>query len=298
MLPEVRRILLPELQKETRAVEVRKKAIEFPEVKEALNKVEYSIMIASTKQSIAEIETRILVDTLAQVMVYIKKDIGLRTELDEYDMTRFADVLRKYYYEMSLSEIKLAFELSIVGELNDFLPKKGNGDVENNHYQQFNVEYYSKILKAYKKKKNTTITKAYDALPKHSNQISIDEKKRLYNGNLHNLTLAFYRYKYTGIMYPTGLKDLLYSRALEKTGLMSTININDSDIDRAMSLITQKAEKRLLSQFQANSYLKHGAKSYEVNQDAYFVARRREIKECFDWMVKNEVQIINYLKFV
>ncbi len=159
MLPEVRNRTLAKIEKTTKAVDIRRSIIEFPEVQNALNKVELSIFTASTKDSIANVTTEALVTNLKLLTNYIKRDIGLTRELDEYDVTRFLDVLRKYYSDLSLSEVKLAFELSSVGELNDFLPKNADGTPRNGHYQQFNVEYYTKILTAYNNRKNKTVKK-------------------------------------------------------------------------------------------------------------------------------------------
>jgi hypothetical protein len=231
-------------------------------------------------------------------MNYIKRDIGLTRELDEYDITRFLDVLRKYYSELSLSEVKLAFELSSVGELNDFLPKNADGSVRNGHYQQFNVEYYTKILTAYRNKKNKVVTKAFTALPKRANKISIEERKQLHNGNLHNLTRAFLRYKYSGRYVTNGVEEYLHYRELEKTILAPTIHVSDSDKERALSLVYQKSAKRLITKFQADMISKGGKESKDIQTDAFFIARRRAIIKCFDYMIESEIQINKYLKFV
>lgn len=75
------------------------------------------------------------------------------------------DILKRYYSDMTLADIKMAFELATTGELDEYLPKDKQGNPDKNHYQQFNADYFAKILKAYKQKQTDVIDKAYKAIP-------------------------------------------------------------------------------------------------------------------------------------
>ena len=61
-------------------------------------------------------------------------------------------MLVKYYSYLTLSDIMTAFELLAVGELNDYLPRNSSGNADNGHYQQFNANYFGKVLNAFIKR--------------------------------------------------------------------------------------------------------------------------------------------------
>lgn len=76
---------------------------------------------------------------------------------------------------MTLADIKLAFELATTGELDDYLPKDSQGNPDKKHYQQFNADYFAKILNAYRRKQNGVIHKAYKALPEPKKELTPEE---------------------------------------------------------------------------------------------------------------------------
>ncbi len=119
------------------------------ELERKFNTIELAIL-RSENTSLKNSDSRIVND-LNDMVDYICKDVGI-VVIDEYYRVRFIDLAMKYYSELSKSEIKLAFELSLIGELDDFLPKI-NGVADRNHYSRFSPEYAMKILNAYRKKK-------------------------------------------------------------------------------------------------------------------------------------------------
>lgn len=173
-LPEIRKqagaIDIYHPQPGTKAIAVRRQMVELPEVAKALNPVEKYIFAASTKTQICEMDDETLVAKTGQMFRFIAIDVGFRipTEPNDwaYICTRLLDILKKYYSLLTLAEIKLAFELATTGELNNYLPRDSNGNPDKNHYQQFNADYFAKILNAYRRKRDMTISKAYEALPK------------------------------------------------------------------------------------------------------------------------------------
>lgn len=143
----------------TTAIDIRRQMVLVPEVAKALNKVDKYIFAASTKTLISEIQDVQLIEKTKQLFRFIAIDVGYTLPQDPTDWaymcTRLMDFLKKYYETFSLADVKLAFEMAASGELNEFLPKDRDGKADKNHYQQFNVDYFGKILNAYKTKRGT-----------------------------------------------------------------------------------------------------------------------------------------------
>lgn len=115
----------------TKAIEIRRKMVQLPEVAKALNPVEKYIFAASTKTQISEIDDETLVTKLANMLKYIAMDVGFIipqiTEDWQYIQARTLDILKRYYSNFTLSDIKLAFELATTGELDEFCRKINTG---------------------------------------------------------------------------------------------------------------------------------------------------------------------------
>ena len=161
------------------AVVVRREMAKIPAVMDALGPVERSVFLASTDKTIAEYDANELSIELAKALKWIAKDVGYRaTDESErgYLVVRVAEILKRYYDGLTMRDFKMAFEMSITGELDDYLPKNRDGQADRGHYQQFNAEYVCKILNAYKYRRAAVLKKANDAMPPEpEKQISPEE---------------------------------------------------------------------------------------------------------------------------
>lgn len=276
-----------------KAIEQRREALTRPELHEKLTKVELTIFTATTKDSISLIDDDILATKLSSVIDFIAKDVGIMKEVEPYQKARMFQVLRKYYNEISLPEISLAFELAAVGELDDFLLKSNDGKPDKNHYQQFNIEYLSKILTAYIRKKNTVVHKAISALPEPKKELSIEYKLHLENSLLDRIVVIYLRYKYTGKF--ESMNDVLYCETLQKIGLIGTFEISEEDKKDAMHSFLVRASKGLVNKFTAEQ-IASDKNHKEIPGTAYFLRCRKEIIECFNYLIKEELQILDYIK--
>lgn len=115
----------------TKAIAIRRQMVELPEVAKALTPVEKYIFAASTKTQICEMDDGALVEKTAQMFRFIAMDVGFRIPTEQnnwaYMCTRLLDILKKYYSQMTLADIKLAFELATTGELNEFCREIATG---------------------------------------------------------------------------------------------------------------------------------------------------------------------------
>ena len=210
--------------------------------------------------------------------------------MDTYSATRFVDILRKYYYSLSLSEVKIAFELGMTGQLDEYLPKDKNGHPDRNHYQSFSIEYVTKILNAYKSKFSDVQAKAYTSLPAPKREVTDLEKQFYMSKFVDAMRDSFVYYKYKGIMKPQ-MNDMLVYSYLERMGIAEPIQVMQSDMKSAVNRLINKNHKKVLNDFVGSCIRSMGVKHGSVPDEAYIIARQRAIRETFDYMVRNEINI-------
>lgn len=285
----------------TKAIEIRRKMVQLPEVAKALNPVEKYIFAASTKTQISEIDDETLVTKLANMLKYIAMDVGFIipqiTEDWQYIQARTLDILKRYYSNFTLSDIKLAFELATTGELDEFLPKDKHGNPDKNHYQQFNADYFAKILKAYKQKQTDVIDKAYKAIPEKNNEISPAQIRRFEIQRQWRNRYIFLCYKYTGKLILGLTDDMFLYEWLQKCGLADDVQVKEDDRKEAFARYMQRVARGMINQYTAFQVRRKGTESPEIDFTAFEVARKKEIIKAFDRMIAEEMQVDNYMKF-
>lgn len=285
----------------TKAIEIRRKLVQLPELAKALNPVEKYVFAASTKTQISEMDDGVLVSKTAQMFRFIAMDVGYIIPQNKNDwayiQTRLVDILKRYYSYFTLADIKLAFELAISGELDNYLPKDSQGNPDKKHYQQFNFAFFAKILNAYKALRREVIYKAYNVLP--SPDIGLhtknhDAKRYRQNRNRH----IFLEYKYTGRLILSITDNMFVYEWLKKCGLADDIQVNEGERKEAFSRYMQRVANGLENKYTVYTVRRQGIKSPEIEFTAFEIARKREIKKAFDRMISEEMQVDNYLKFV
>lgn len=285
----------------TKAIEIRRQMVQLPDIAKALNPVEKYIFAASTKTQISEMEDGVLVSKTAQMFRFIAMDVGYIIPQNENDwayiQTRLVDILKRYYSYLTLADIKLAFELATTGELDEFLPRDSQGNPDKKHYQQFNADYFAKILGAYRKKQNEVIGKAYKALPELKREMT-PEQKRYYHNRIEKINrMIFLKYKYTGkISFEVGDEMFLYDWLL-KFGFADIVEATEDDRKRAFAKYMQRAAMGVINKYTAYHVRKKGIESPEIDFTAFEVARKKEIIKAFDRMIAEEMQVDNYMKF-
>lgn len=285
----------------TKAIDMRRQMVQLPEVAKSLSGVEKYIFAASTKTQIAEIDDATLVAKTKQMFRFIALDVGyiIPTNTDDwaYICTRLLDILKKYYSQMTLADIKLAFELATTGELDDYLPKDRNGQPDKAHYQQFNADYFAKILNAYRRKQNGVIHKAYQALPEAKKELTPEQKRYYHNDIESRNRLAFLQYKYTGRVDFGIAGEMFVYDWLVKVGLADTVKETEDDRREALGRFLARAARGFVNEFTVYHVRKDGTKSKEIDYTAFEVARRKEIIKAFDRMIADGLQVDNYLNF-
>lgn len=285
-----------------KAIDVRRAMVELPEVAKALTPVEKYIFVASTKKQIAEIDDETLIAKTGQMFRFIAMDVGFIIPTENRDdwtyiCTRLLDLLKRYYSQLTLSEVKLAFELLITGELDDYLPKDRDGNAERKHYQQFNADYFAKILNAYRRKQNGVIAKAYKALPEPKKELTPEQKRYYHNDTESRNRLAFLQYKYTGRVDFGIAGEMFVYNWLLAVGLADEVKETEDDRREALGRFLAGAARGFVNEFTVYHVRKDGTKSKEIDYTAFEVARRKEIIKAFDRMIADELQVDDYLNF-
>lgn len=285
----------------TMAIDIRRKMVQLPEVAKALTPVEKYIFAASTKTQISEMDDGILISKTAQMFRFIAMDVGYiipQNENDwQYIQTRLVDILKRYYSYLTLADIKLAFELATTGELDDFLPRDSQGNPDKKHYQQFNADYFAKILKAYKQKQTDVIDKAYKAIPEKNNEISPEQIRRFEIQRQWRNRYIFLCYKYTGKLILGLTDDMFLYEWLQKCGLADDVQVKEDDRKEAFARYMQRVARGMINQYTAFQVRRKGTESPEIDFTAFEVARKKEIIKAFDRMIAEEMQVDNYMKF-
>lgn len=281
-------------------VMLRRELAKVPAVMDALKPIEKAVFISSTAKTIAEYGSAELSAELAVALKWIAKDIGYRAtdESDkQYLVIRTAEILKRYYSYLTLKDFRMAFEMSITGELDDYLPKGRDGQPDRNHYQQFNAEYVCKILNAYKGRRAVIMKKANDARPVEEKQPNPERQRYYRNLTKYDCIFAYYYYKYRGQMPKlSSIGEMLCYDTLSAVGLADEIVVTPEDqkniLQRVMNEFIMRGRLADLHRIR-----KAGPQAEELQHRSFILARRRSLEKTFSWMVRQEIQITDYIKF-
>ena len=279
------------------AVVVRREIANNPAVLQVLEPVEKSVFLASTEKTIEEYIDRELMAELAKALRFVAKDVGYRGNDDfDYLCFRLCEVLKKYYRTLTIKDFHLAFEMSLTGELDDYLPKNGNGQPDRGHYQQFNIEYVCKILNAYKLRRARVLKKAADAIPAPEQARNPEREREYRNKMKSDLVQAFYDYRNGNIVRLSPIQGMLFQQYLEEIGKMEKIEVTDAEQGEILRRTISDFLRNGMN-FDANRLKNEGLQAEEIQYDALALARRKAIFKAFDAMIKNNEdlgELINY----
>ena len=278
-----------------KAVDVRRKLANMDAVSKMLTEEEKDILKASTKELIADIDDKRHVEDAAMMFQYIAIDVGYNIPSQSewsYTLTRLVGIMKKYYRNYTLADIKLAFELAAIGKLDDYLPRDSHGAPDRKHYQQFNAEYFSKIFGAYIKRQNEVLAKAYKCMPQERKPMNESEYKFM---RLQRNKMIYLRYKYTGKLILENIDDMLLYEWLYSVGFADDVEETKSDRKQAYNIYMRKAIDGIVNKYAAINVRREGDESHEIDYIAYSLGRERAIKKAFDAMIEDEIQIENYI---
>lgn len=282
--------------KPEKAVDVRRNMARQPQVMAALSPVEKSVFLATTAKVVDEYADNELAVEVAKALKFIAKDVGYRSTTESemgYLTVRVCEILKRHYGGLTLRDFRMAFEMSITGELDEFLPKNRDGFADRNHYQNFNAEYVCKILNAYKSKRANILKKAYDVHPDTDN-----DRKRQYTNDIRQRCIDAYAYYKVHDTLPqqSPIADMLQYEMLESIGLAVPIKVTDDDKQAVLQRQIRKLTQGL--QLVELRHLKDKGTDAEcVQVGAFELARRNALIASYARMAADGVVLSEYLKF-
>lgn len=281
------------------AIERRRELSQMPAVKRALEPVEQTIFMASTEKPFAMYGGELATE-MAKALKFIAKDVGYReTDQNErnYLVVRICEIVKRYYETLSMRDFRLAFEMSITGELDEYLPKGRDGQADRGHYQQFNAEYVCKILNAYRIKRGYVLKKAADAAPKPVAEQDMQKCIESRNATKRDCIEAFNYYRDHGqLPSMSPIAEMLYYQLLSDVGLAPEIEVTEEELRQ----ILRKAIDGFLAKGytgDANALKEAGTKADEIQYPAYQLARRGVLIKTFERIKTENIDITDYIKF-
>ena len=282
-----------------KAVDVRRRMVQRKEVLDALCVADRRILAASAKKLISEMTDEELINAIASVFRLVAADVGYKItdkELWQQTLSRIYTMLKAYYQQLSMTEVSLAFELFVVGELDQYLPQR-NGEVDKNHYQQFSPMYVNTVINAYVQRQRDAVAKAYEVKADEPQGPTEDLEKMGRNYIRAKFIRAFLYYKYHSKIKFDGADDMFFYSLARKLGYAGKVVETDADRQKAFGIYMSRYYRGLVNRFDAYNVRKEGAKSDRIAHLATIEARKAEVKRAFTRMVNNEVIITNIVRY-
>lgn len=279
-------------------VVVRREMMRDPAVLRALDPVEKAVFLASTAKTVKEYTPQELANELKNSLVWIAKDVGYRPtdEADsQYIVIRTTELLRRYYDGLTLKDFRMAFEMSITGQLDDYLPRTRDGKADRGHYQQFNAEYVCKILDAYKARRGAVLKKAFEAGEKPETAPADGLKEEYRKAAVAELCGHFESFKACGILNTTPMADLVYYNILSEYGLAVPVEITAEDQKQVWQKTVNSYSRRGMIG-DVNRLKANGTADPELEGGAYTIARHRALKAIFRGLIEQGKTIQEFIK--
>lgn len=281
----------------TNAVALRRAMLGVPAVMDALTPVEKAVFLATTDIPFSEYEDGALFGAMVDALKWIATDIGIRdtgSETWKMSNVRIAQIVKRYYPGYTIKDVKMAFEMTVTGEINEFFPKDRNGNPEKDHYQMFTVDYFCKVMNAYRQKRKQVLQKATEAVPRPEDVPNAKRDAYYRNLTRREAIWAFIRYKYHGYINLSAIDEMLVYDLLAKVGLAEPVVVTDQERHAILRETLNDASRLMTAE---KERLKNvGIKAEQIQTPAFILARTKALKDTFDWMITEGVQITNYIK--
>ena len=281
------------------AIAERRQMILNPSVMNSLDSVEKAILLASTAKTVGEYDPRELAGDLEVILRGVIRDVGYRLVSPDEIHTitvRMLEIVKKYYERLTLKDIRMAFEMSVAGQLDEYFPTRG-GVPDRGHYQQFNVDYFCKIVNAYIARRGKVLQKARQAIPVEVQDIKEEEKALWKNEAKRGLLDCYDTYTLYGKLPELSpISEMLYYTYLHELGFAKDVQVTEDEQKEILRrTIAQYAMKGYIGDM--NRLKESGTDDAEIQPGAYRLARRKALKDAFDFCVKNEIELAEYVKF-
>ena len=279
-------------------VEIRREMVGNPAVMGALDPVERAVFLASSAKTIAEYQPAELTSELATALKWICKDVGFRATDEserQYLVIRTVEILKRYYATITLKDFRMAFEMSITGQLDDYLPRTRDGRADRGHYQQFNAEYVCKILDAYKARRGAVLKKAFEAVEPTEQANAPVDKLAYRKEAIADLYAVFDEYRETGVLNTSAVAELVFYNILAEYGLATPVTVTIED--------QKQVWQRTINDYARRGYVGDvnrlktvGIAAPELEHGSFVLARHRALKAVFRGLIEQGKTIQEFIK--
>ena len=279
-------------------VALRREMIGNATVMGALTPVERAVFLASTAKTIAEITPAELAVELRTALKWICKDVGYRIQDEadaQYLVIRTSEILKRYYSNLTLKDFRMAFEMSITGQLDEFLPRTRDGKADRGHYQQFNAEYVCKILDAYTSRRGFVLKKAFDAIETPELKPGNADKREFRNEAIKDLHEAFETYRTTGRLDTSAITDLVFWNILAEHGLAVPVNVTPDEQKIVWQrTVNEYARRGMVGD--VNELKRNGISDPRLQHGSFVLARHKALEKIFAELIEQGIGIADRVK--
>lgn len=279
-------------------VALRREMVGNATVMGALTPVERAVFLASTAKTIAEITPAELAGELRTALKWICKDVGYRVQDEadaQYLVIRTSEILKRYYSNLTLKDFRMAFEMSITGQLDEFLPRTRDGKADRGHYQQFNAEYVCKILDAYMSRRGYVLKKAFDAIEPTEIALTDDKKQEYRNEAIKELYEAFDAFRETGRLDTSAVTDLVFWNILAEHGLAVPVNVTPEEQKQVWQrTINDFARRGMVGD--VNELKQNGITDPRLEHGSFVLARHKALERIFSGLIEQGIGIADRVK--
>lgn len=229
-----------------------------------------------------------------KMLKFVCIDLGYRPNQDEwgYISASLYKGVKKYYSHLTLQEIKTAFELAIVGKLDNYLP---NGANDAKCYGSFNLQYMARILNAYQAYRNSQNERKQALLPPPTTEYTEADKERGRKWVENQIIQAYCEVKYKYGVNATRIGLSFVYRWLKRIGYAKDVTPNEYDEQRAFQQLKARIAKGFVNKHYAGYLTRNGGKSQEAQDIAQDIAQINEINRAFGEIINNDINILQLI---
>lgn len=269
-----------------------------PDVVAKLGERERMIAEASIKMPVKQYPDAKLVEKWKILMLGIARDVGIsywnNPDAMRYPLTRTMDIVKRFYKNLTISDVKMAFELLLIGELDDFLPKGRDNQPDRNHYQELSLEYMTKVLNAYNKKLAEVWHKALKSIPKIEATISQAQQIENYNHIVDEIYDAFDKFKASKTK-PEFVLQVQISKLADK-GLLEIVPADKTTTATAYNKLLISGEIGKLERSKMIDEYERNKVTHPLKCEAQRIQNNKTIAAYFQKLIKAKKEIRDVLE--
>ena len=280
--------------------------LSHPEVINGLTPIEAKVTQSSlvsdsiSRTPIRSLSKEELSSEIMKTLKLIIRNLGIKNWGSDqheatYDGMKFMQFLQSYHYDLTYKEVELAFDLLMVGSLDEYLPIGSNGQPDRNHYQSFSTDFYSKVLRAYKKYKSKVWSKANGLVPELKELPSEEELNEAKRMMFQNLIEVFDYYCETGELSNHMVAFIVFKLLRNRNLITEDIEITEADRRTALATLLANTFRTEYDRDKIKTDFKEKNGNSEIDSFAKTKAFRRAIKGAFDKLIENKEHVSKYL---